>query len=213
MANGKRISQDELNSESFVKLLKAQDPAAFEVMFDTLFPKIVGYLCAEFEFGEAEIEELASDALLKVYHALPKFDINGGAQLSTWVFKIAINLAIDHYRREKKLFAKAPIVDGGSADGTQVVTRQTVLDWKQRYSDSLEPSLDGHIRSDETNPMLRAFVSLTEPDRDILRMRHVMEYEEIAQVENRKTGALRVRYKRALDRLGNAYKKELGDAR
>ena len=53
----------------------------------------------------------------------------------------------------------------------------------------------------ETEDLNGALKSLSVGDRDILRMRAVMKYSEIAVAESATEQTVRVRHKRALDRL------------
>ncbi len=49
--------------------------------------------------GEFEAEDLTQDVFCKVNNALPKF--RGDSSVSTWIFKIATNLALDKLRSRK----------------------------------------------------------------------------------------------------------------
>jgi DNA-directed RNA polymerase specialized sigma24 family protein len=60
----------------------------------------------------------------------------------------------------------------------------------------------------EKQRMMAALASLKEADRNILHMRQVMEYEEIAAIEGTSVNALRTRYCRAVERLEAAYERE-----
>ena len=64
--------------------------------------------------------------------------------------------------------------------------------------------MDFVVRSTSMRVLLAALETLNENDRNILRMRQVMEYAEIAAAEAITEQAARVRYKRALDRLKQA---------
>jgi RNA polymerase sigma-70 factor (ECF subfamily) len=48
----------------------------------------------------ASIEDLAQDVFLKVYDALPKY--RGDSTFSTWLYRIAVNAALDELRRIKR---------------------------------------------------------------------------------------------------------------
>lgn len=47
----------------------------------------------------------------------------------------------------------------------------------------------------------KAFDALRESDRDIIRMKSVMEYEDIAKIENKTVNAISTQYARALERF------------
>jgi RNA polymerase sigma-70 factor (ECF subfamily) len=51
--------------------------------------------------SHTSVEDLAQETFLKVFRALPGFDRQGSARLSTWILTIATNLAIDELRRRR----------------------------------------------------------------------------------------------------------------
>ena len=54
-------------------------------------------------------------------------------------------------------------------------------------------------------PYKRAFDKLNEKEKDILRMKNVLTYEQIGEVERENVGTLRTRHSRALKRLRSLY--------
>jgi RNA polymerase sigma factor (sigma-70 family) len=200
------LSLEEINSKEFVERLKTLDLYAFDIFFESVFPKLVRYLIYTYEqLGDGEIEELASDALFKVHKDIPNFNFDGGAKLTTWVFKIARNTVIDRLRQNAVREAKAEIVLSDTQSGAAAVRSQVFADWSRHgepgeTADPLEP---------EGDAILRAFSALSASDQDILRMRSCMEYSDISANEGRDEGALRTRHSRALQRLDSAYKKEV----
>lgn len=62
-------------------------------------------------------EDIAQEAFLRLYKAAP--GLKPGAKLSTLIYKIAYNLAVDHARRNKSRAAKAPThsLDAVTASG------------------------------------------------------------------------------------------------
>ena len=47
----------------------------------------------------ADAEEIVQEVFLKVWIAAPRWDTSGDAKFSTWLFRVALNLCIDHRRR------------------------------------------------------------------------------------------------------------------
>jgi len=62
-------------------------------------------------------EDIAQEAFLRLYKAAP--NLKPGAKLSTILYKIAYNLAVDHARRAKSRAARAPThsLDAAAASG------------------------------------------------------------------------------------------------
>lgn len=66
----------------------------FQKIYDAFQPKILRYLVRL--VGEPEAEDLTQEVFVKVSQALKTF--RGDSQLSTWVYRIATNAAIDKIR-------------------------------------------------------------------------------------------------------------------
>lgn len=67
----------------------------FREVHDALRPRVLRYLARM--AGEAEAEDLAQEVFEKVSRSLG--DFRGDAELSTWVYRIATNTALDRLRR------------------------------------------------------------------------------------------------------------------
>lgn len=87
------------------------DQKDFSFIYSEYYPKVVGYLRRL--VGEAEAEDAAQEAFVKVSRSLDGF--RGESRLSTWIYRIATNTAMDHLRRPS---AKHSSRQGdGAADG------------------------------------------------------------------------------------------------
>lgn len=88
----------------------------FPALYREYYPKIVGYLRRL--VSEAEAEDVAQEAFVKISRSLDGF--RGESQLSTWIYRIATNAALDHHRktssRQTKLTADLPEEDDLSSD-------------------------------------------------------------------------------------------------
>jgi RNA polymerase sigma-70 factor (ECF subfamily) len=75
------------------------DEAAFGVLYDFYFPKIYGYVFRRIGNREAA-EDIVSNGFLKVFSNLKKYE-DRGFTFGSWVYRIATNSLMDHYRRNK----------------------------------------------------------------------------------------------------------------
>lgn len=66
----------------------------FQKIYDTYQPKILRYLVRL--VGETEAEDLTQEVFVKIHQALG--DFRGESQLSTWIYRIATNAALDRLR-------------------------------------------------------------------------------------------------------------------
>jgi RNA polymerase sigma factor (sigma-70 family) len=197
---------DDLNSRQFVDRLRRGDTDAFEILFDRLVPKLCGYLTKQFLLVPHDAEEIASDVMLKVHKSVATHYAFDKGKLTTWVIQVGHNTAIDLIRkrivRQEKYQAAA--TDNLLSDSTTKKELSYELDYSEEQAEDSSSGATIH-------KIKAAFESLSESDRDILRMREVMEYDEIAEVENITVNAARVRYSRAMERLQAAYEKEKND--
>ena len=66
----------------------------FRSIYSTYYPKIVRYLNRI--VGEPEAQDVAQEVFVKVHAALDTF--RGESSISTWIYRIATNAAMDHLR-------------------------------------------------------------------------------------------------------------------
>ncbi len=104
--------QDELN-EWMQAVAQAADRPAFAALFRHFAPRIKGYLMRS-GCAESLAEELTQETMVALWRRAASFDPSR-ARLSTWIFTIARNLRIDHYRRGGGQLA----VDEGCWDADQ----------------------------------------------------------------------------------------------
>lgn len=173
---------DPLNKPEFVRLAVSGDADAFHRLFGLLAGPLASFV-ERLGIPAADADEVAADALAKVQRSLPTYR-DRGTKLTTWIFEIARNCAFDHHRIASRRAAQHAEFcmeyvrgNGHSADACPVRMTATA------------------------EAFTAAITSLSATDRDILRMREVMEYSEIARAENATEQSVRVRHKRALDRL------------
>ena len=60
-------------------------------------------LCSRYAGGPAEGMDLMHDTMFKVFGAIGKYQYRGEGSLYAWICRMAVHLAIDRLRKEKKL--------------------------------------------------------------------------------------------------------------
>ena len=131
---------------------------------------------------EADAEELAADVLMAVRNTVRDFEFSKRARLTTWIFQIARNRAIDYHRRSKPESCELDDSVVGST-GEKAAT----------YT-----SRNPHLRAWLANE----FATLPLQDQQILAYRaQGYDFAQIAQWVGTTEGTARVRHKRALDKL------------
>ncbi len=90
------------------------DRQAFAALYKHFAPRVKAYLV---RLGTADglAEELTQEAMVSIWRKADQFDTSR-ASASTWVFTIARNLRVDHFRRLGNRAPQADGIDGNEAD-------------------------------------------------------------------------------------------------
>jgi RNA polymerase sigma factor (sigma-70 family) len=92
------------------------DRQAFAALFKHFAPRVKSYLI-RLGTSEGLAEELTQEAMVSVWRKAPSFD-PALANVSTWIFTIARNLRVDHFRRIGNRTADAEELDGDDMPDT-----------------------------------------------------------------------------------------------
>lgn len=114
-------------------------------------------------------EEVLQEAMIKAYRALPRFEAR--SSFYTWLYRITVNLALDHRRRSKR----EPTLEWDDAIAHQV-------DPRALQSVSHDPEIE--LRRHEVRDLVAAGIqTLPDAQREVLLLREVddLSYEEIAE--------------------------------
>ena len=85
-------------------------------------PKIVGYLRRL--VGDADAEDVAQEAFVKISRSLDGF--RGESRLSTWIYRIATNTAMDHLR--KPATRQSSQQENGRIDDNELSEYDSIVD-------------------------------------------------------------------------------------
>ncbi len=145
--------------------------------------------------GEADSEDVTQEVFLKINAALGTF--RGESSLSTWIYRIATNTAMDHLRKSNLL---KQVGDNNSTTDSVHEEKMTI--------DFSSPAFDTELIRKEMNECIRGIVEgLPENYRLALVLSDLEEMtnQEIAEVLDISLEAVKIRLHRARARL----KKEL----
>jgi len=143
--------------------------------------------------GDADLaRELAQEAFIRAWSALSRFD--PAYRFSTWLFRIAHNLGIDHLRRRRLQTVSLYRQD---ADGEEVE-----LALPDDAKDPLE-----HVENRALEEGLREAIESLRPEyRELVLLRHFggLAYQEIAELKGMPLGTVKNKLFRAHSVLRNA---------
>lgn len=180
--------------QELVERVQAGDKAAFDVLVLKYQHKIVN-LVMRYVNDSAEALDVAQEAFLKAYRALPSF--RGDSAFYTWLYRIAINTAKNYLVASKR----RPLdYDLDLQDPEQ-------FDMQSRLSDVASP--EAVAQSEEIREMVNNTIDgLPDDLRTAIVLREVegMSYEEIAEAMDCPVGTVRSRIFRAREAVDKRLK-------
>jgi len=187
-------NREEISDAEAVARFRAGDQSAFDILVRRHSGR--AYQIAYGVLGNREdAEEVAQDVFVRIYRALPKF--RGDAEFTTWMYRIALNLARNKYRWNKcrgiprNVSIDAPIEGREDSEGGFDVP------------DEGKPPDESLFHHEFEKNVLEEVQKLPPIYREALVLRNVqdMSYEQIAQLLGCKLGTIKSRIARAREEL------------
>lgn len=176
--------------------MKDNRQLCFQEIYDAYHTKILRYLTRM--TGESEAEDLTQEVFAKIDRSLDNF--RGESKLSTWIYRIATNTALDRLRSPHPEHGKRLTMD----DIAETEKDKDV--WTGEWSASTEQKV---IR-EEMNGCIREIVeTLPETYRAVIVLSEVEGFRdnEIAEIAGLSLQATKIRIHRARAKLKNALTK------
>ncbi len=174
-------SHEKINPESDeLRIIKAarKDPKAFGELYKLFVEQVFRYLYSR--LGNVhDAEDTTAQTFLAAFESFDTFRQNG--HFAPWLFTIARNKAVDHFRQRKNAAAIVEMVD---------------------ISVEYDP-LSGIIQSEQATALSKLIQELPEEERELLRLRFLaeMSFPEIAYFLQRNEEAVKKSIYRLLARL------------
>ena len=184
---------EHLPEARLISRLRARDLSAFEELV-ALFERPVYALCFRLLGDSEEARDAAQETFLKVYRGLSGF--RGEAGLKTWIYRIAINQAMNQKRWWRRRKREETI----SLDITRGQSDTTIGNLLPGHGSSPEAQA---ISSERERNVMRALGEIREEYRIALMLREIDElsYEEIAQTLSISIGTVKSRIARGREEL------------
>ncbi len=174
-------TQGELSDEAIlIQKAKDFDSEAWAQIYRHHYPKIYAYL--RHRVGDIDLaEDIAASVFLHAVEGIKSFTYRGFS-LSAWLFRIAHNQVVDHFRRKAKA-ATEPLTEKLSAKG-----------------DGVQEAVEGALVREELSLALK---NITEEQRQVVLLKFFggMSNAEVARIIRKPEGAVKALQHRALASL------------
>jgi RNA polymerase sigma-70 factor (ECF subfamily) len=189
---------DRTNDQALVERVQQGDKRAFDALVLKYQSRVVKVI-TRYLRDPVEALDLAQEAFIKAYRALPNF--RGESAFYTWLYRIAINTAKNHVVAQ----GRRPPTDDVEASEAEFYEGPSAL------KDTSTPERMV-LRDEMERVVFEAIDALPEDLRTAITLRELedMSYEEIAEVMNCPIGTVRSRIFRAREAIDKKLKPLLG---
>jgi RNA polymerase sigma-70 factor (ECF subfamily) len=192
---------EHLPEAGFIARLRARDLSAFEELV-TIFERPVYSLCFRLLGDAEEARDAAQETFLKVYRGVGGF--RGESGLKTWIYRIAINQAMNQQRWWRRRH-RDETISLDIARGQSETAIGNMLPSASRSPEALA------ILSERESHVMKALGEIKQEYRVALVLREIeeMSYEEIADTLKISIGTVKSRIARGREELRRRVKERL----
>lgn len=153
------------------------DREAFRELVEKYQRRVLGVVTGMLHDREAALE-VTQETFIKAYRSISGF--KGDASFYTWIYRIAVNLAIDHQRREWRRPMADSVRTGSGEEGGPAESILDRIRDDHPGADPFQATKDSELR----DQVQRAIDDLTPDHRAVILLREVegLSYEEISLV-------------------------------
>ena len=174
--------------EELVIKVQDGDHDAFSKLYDLFIDPIYRYVY--YRVNEADVEDIVESVFIKVWQFMNKYKHKKNTWFSSWIFRVAHNLVVDHYRKSKNLEYDA--------------LNQDLVDDRREHSPirNTENALDNTV-------LKKAIATLSRTYQDVIVYKYVNDLtnEEVSQIMGKSEGSIRILQFRALKALREEFAK------
>lgn len=163
--------QDE---QSLVRRAQQQDQEAFAELYEAYFDRIYRYIALKIG-DRIEAEDMTQQVFLKAMKSLPSYKLKKGVPFSAWLYRIAHNQVVDHFRKS----ARQP-----TSQLTEAITPDEDPDDNPQRQTELKV---------DTERLIVATKKLTPAQREVIALRFASDLPvaEVARLMGRSEGAVK----------------------
>lgn len=177
MPNSKQLPEE----EKHVRAAAKGDEQAFGLLYDAYLDSIYRFVYLRVE-DQQTAEDITANVFLRAWEKLDRYQFRG-VPFRAWLFRIARNAVIDHYRTRKET---APL--------------EAVINTHDESAISVSQKVGLRIEAEKVMENMR---QLTEDQRNVLTLKlvHGLNTQEVAKTLGKRQGAVRALQMRGLQAL------------
>jgi RNA polymerase sigma-70 factor (ECF subfamily) len=176
--------------QQLVERAQAGDKQAFDLLV-TKYQRKLGRLLSRFIRDPAEVEDVAQEAFIKAYRALPSF--RGDSAFYTWLYRIGINTAKNYLVAMGRRAPTTTEFDSDEAESFEDGDQLRDINTPENVLASKEIAATVQAAMEDLPEDLRTAIELREIEG--------LSYEEIANIMNCPIGTVRSRIFRAREAI------------
>lgn len=195
---------DDRSEAQFIARLVARDESAFNELVLTYERRVYG-LVFRMLGRRDEAEDLAQEVFVQVFKAIDQF--RGESKLSTWIYRIAVNLCKNRTKYLSRRHA-------GEQDDIDAMAERVPLTAARAATVGDVSRPDELVEGMQLEDIVKRSIQKLEPEfREALVLADVedMPYDEIAQIMGVPVGTVKSRIHRARAQLKSLVEKALGE--
>jgi len=188
-----------LSDHALLSYIKSGDREAFSILVKRYEKKILNILYLQLG-NIPDLEDLVQEVFIKAFKNINSF--RGESKFSTWLYRIAINIAYDYRRKNKEVYSLDNSINEDDDN-----TFESII-----AGDTKDP-LDIVEKEDVKSKVRRLMMELPNEYQEVLILREYegLSYEEIAKILNCPVGTVESRLFRARKELKERLLKEDGN--
>jgi RNA polymerase sigma-70 factor (ECF subfamily) len=179
------------HESDWVALAKAGDRGAMHELYERNRSRIYT-LAYRYAGNVHDAEDILQDTFIKAFSSLQKCQLNENSYFATWLYRIAVNCSMDHFRRSRHHGSNVELSENLPASAAN--------------EDAATPESE-YVRNELARQVRRGLERLTDRKRMVVVLRHYQQLKigEIAATMGCSQGSVKKQLFRALAQL----KKEL----
>jgi len=166
--------------EELVKLSQKGDAKAFADIYDIFVKSIYRYVF--YKVNQKDVEDIVEVLFLKAWENIRKYKKQKNTTFKSWIFRIAHNLVVDHYRLSREHASLDPWISDTKREANPIDMTQCSLD----------------------NTLLKKAIAQLKPNyREVVIFKFINDFsnEEVSKLIGKSEGSVRILQFRALKSL------------